>query len=123
VTIVRKLTIFAAWGAFALICFVTLSPIGLRPETGEPIPERFVAYLVLGALFMAAYPRHFVKLAIFLTIAASGLEALQHLTPDRHGHLADAIEKVAGAWSGCAVVRLLQVWTERSRSPEADTPN
>jgi VanZ family protein len=123
VTIVHKLTIFAAWGAFALICFVTLSPIGLRPETGEPIPERFVAYLVLGALFMAAYPRHFVKLAIFLAVAASGLEALQHLTPDRHGHLADAIEKVAGAWSGCAAVRLLQVWTERPQSPEADTPN
>jgi hypothetical protein len=32
---------------------------------------------------MAAYPRQFVKLAIFLAVAALGLEALQHLTPDR----------------------------------------
>jgi hypothetical protein len=74
----RKLAVFAAWTTFGLICFVTLSPIALRPETGDPKLERFIAYAVLGALFMAAYPRHFVRLAIFLAIAAMGLEALQH---------------------------------------------
>jgi hypothetical protein len=66
---VRKLAVVAAWVTFGLICFVTLSPIGLRPQTGDPRLERFIAYALLGALFMAAYPRHFVKLAILLAIA------------------------------------------------------
>jgi VanZ family protein len=109
---VRKLVVVAAWVTFGLICFVTLSPIGLRPQTGDPRLERFVAYALLGALFMAAYPRHFVKLALFLAVAALGLEALQHLTPDRHGHVADAVEKVAGAWGGCACVRFMQLLIE-----------
>ena len=117
---VRKLAVFAAWAGFGLICFVTLSPIGLRPETGDPRLERFVAYAVLGVLFAVAYPRHFVRLATFLAIAAMGLEALQHLTPDRHGHIPDAMEKVAGAWAGCAVLRFMQGWTERSRLPKTE---
>jgi VanZ family protein len=69
--------------------------------------ERFITYAVLGALFMAAYPRHFIRLAALLAALAMGLEALQHLTPDRHGHLADAIQKILGAWAGCATFRLV----------------
>jgi VanZ family protein len=111
---VRKLAVVAAWITFGLICFVTLSPLALRPQTGDPRLERFIAYALLGALFMAAYPRHFVKLAIFLAIAALGLEALQHLTPDRHGHVADAIEKLVGAWAGCAAVRFVQILIGRA---------
>jgi VanZ family protein len=110
---IRKLAVVAAWATLGLICFVTLSPIGLRPQTGDPRLERFVAYALLGALFMAAYPRQFVKLAIFLAVAALGLEALQHLTPDRHGHVADAVEKVAGAWAGSAAVRFTQMLFEK----------
>ena len=117
---VHKLAVFAAWAAFGLICFVTLSPIGLRPETGVPRLERFVAYAVLGALFMVAYPRHFIRLASFLAVAALGLEALQHLTPDRHGHVADAMEKIAGAWAGCAAVRFVQILIERHRPSKAE---
>ena len=115
---VRKLAVFAAWVVFGLICFVTLSPIALRPETGEPRLDRFVAYAILGALFMAAYPRHFIRLAISLALAAAGLEALQHLTPDRHGHVADAIEKIAGAWAACATVRFVQILIERPATPK-----
>lgn len=33
---------------------------------------------------------------LFVVITAVGLETLQHLTPDRHGHLSDALEKVIG---------------------------
>ena len=117
---VRKLAVFAAWAGLGLICFVTLSPIGFRPETGHPRLERFVAYAVLGALFTAAYPRHFVKLAIFLAFAAAGLEALQHLTPDRHGHVSDATEKIVGAWAGCAALRLMQVLAQWSPPPKAE---
>ena len=116
---VRKFTVFAAWITFGLICFVTLSPIWLRPETGEPRLERFVAYAALGTLFMAAYPRHFVKLAVLLAVAAAGLEAMQHLTPDRHGHVPDAMEKIVGAWAGCAVVGFVQILNYRARSRKA----
>jgi hypothetical protein len=111
---VRKLAVFAAWVTFGLICFVTLSPIWLRPETGEPRLERFVAYAALGALFMVAYPRHFVRWVALLAIAAAGLEALQHLTPDRHGHVSDAMQKIVGGWAGCAVVRFGQILTYRA---------
>src|ERR1700744_3418455 len=116
---VRKLTVFAAWITFGLICFVTLSTICLRPETGEPRLERLVAYAALGTLFMAAYPRHFVKLAVLLAVAAAGLEAMQHLTPDRHGHVPDAMEKIVGAWAGCAVVRFVQILTDGTASRKA----
>jgi hypothetical protein len=116
---VHKLAVFAAWLTFGLICFATLSPIWLRPEIGDPRLERFVAYAALGALLMAAYPRHFVKLAVLLAIFAAGLEAMQHLTPDRHGHVPDAMEKIVGAWAGCAVVRFAQILTHQAASQKA----
>jgi|ERR1700738_2455444 hypothetical protein len=110
---VRKIMTFAAWAALGLICFVTLSPIGLRPETGAVGFERFAAYVLLGLLFVVAYPRHFTRLALFITIVALGLEALQHLTPDRHGHLADAAQKIAGGLAGCSFTRLAQILLEK----------
>lgn len=106
---VRKLAVFAAWATFGLICFVTLSPLGLRPGTGSVGPERFAAYALLGSLFVIAYPRHFVRVASFILIAAFGLELMQHLTPDRHGHLIDAMEKIVGGLAGCSVARLVQI--------------
>lgn len=39
-----------------------------------------------------------------------GLEALQLLTPDRHGHLLDATEKAAGALGAACFVRLIQIF-------------
>lgn len=106
---VRKLLILAAWCAFACIVFVTLSPVGLRPDTGSVGLERFAAYGVLGALFVAAYPRHFPRVMICIIAVALSLELLQHLTPDRHGRASDALEKVAGALAGCSFARLLQL--------------
>jgi hypothetical protein len=52
-----RLFIVAAWCALGFIIFVTLSPIGLRPGTGSAGLERFVAYYLLGSVFVAAYPR------------------------------------------------------------------
>jgi hypothetical protein len=94
-----------------LICFVTLSPISLRPETGTGFVavERFGAFAALGALFVTAYPHHFFRVASLVVIVALGLEALQHLTPDRHGHLVDAMEKIAGGLAGSCIVKLIQV--------------
>jgi hypothetical protein len=106
---VQRIAALAAWATLVFISFVTLSPIGLRPQTGEVGFERFAAFALLGLCFVWAYPRHFVSVTLFLLIVVFGLEALQHLTPDRHGHLIDAMEKAAGAFGGACVARLLQV--------------
>jgi hypothetical protein len=110
---VRKLITLAAWATLCLICFATLSPIGLRPGTGSVGLERFAAFALLGMLFVLAYPRHFIRLALFILIVAIGLEAFQHLTPDRHGHLADALVKAAGGLVGCIAARLLEILMEK----------
>jgi hypothetical protein len=110
---VRKLITLAAWITFGFICFVTLSPIGLRPSTGSVGPERFAAFALLGTLFVWAYPGYFARVACFMIAFALGLEALQHLTPDRHGQLADAVEKAAGGLTGCSLARLFQILRER----------
>jgi hypothetical protein len=104
----RKLFILAAWCALGVIVFVTLSPIGLRPQTGSVGVERFLAYCLLGALFVMAYPQHFVRVMTFVVVVAGSLELLQHLTPDRHGHVADAAQKIAGGIAGGSATRLTQ---------------
>lgn len=107
--VIRNLLLVAAWTELIGIIFMTLSPIGLRPETGHAGPERFVAYGVLSTLFMSAYPGHFTRVMIFVLTVAASLELAQHLTPDRHGHLADALEKFGGGVAGCSVTRLIQI--------------
>jgi hypothetical protein len=105
----RNLIGLGAWTMLGLICFVTLSPISLRPETGFAAVERFGAFAALGALFVTAYPHHFFRVASLVVIVALGLEALQHLTPDRHGHLVDAMEKVTGGLAGSSIAWISQV--------------
>jgi hypothetical protein len=104
---VQRIAALAAWATLVFISFVTLSPIGLRPQTGEVGLERFGAFALLGVLFVWGYTRHFASLILFLTFVVFGLEALQHLTPDRHGHLIDAMEKAAGASGGACFARLI----------------
>ncbi|TYL92051.1 hypothetical protein FXB40_26785 [Bradyrhizobium rifense] len=104
----RNLIRVAAWGIFASIVLATLSPIGLRPQTGHVVIERFAAYCALCAFFVAAYPQRFIHVIVLVPIAAISLELLQHLTPDRHGHLFDAVEKIAGALVGGSCIRLYQ---------------
>ncbi|MET3925048.1 hypothetical protein [Devosia sp. 2618] len=91
----------AAWLALLFIAFATLSPIGLRPRSLMPVDlERAMAFLLVGALFAAAYPRHIWWTAIALAITIFGLEWLQNLRPDRHARDADAIFKLIGAGAG-----------------------
>jgi hypothetical protein len=93
-----------AWIALGLIIFVTLSPIELRPTfEHDPSYERIVAYAFLGLLFGLAYPRRLWATLSLMIGAAVILEGLQNLTPDRHGHLRDLVEKVSGGWLGVTV--------------------
>jgi VanZ family protein len=90
-----------AWCALAGIAIVTLSPLQMRPiVTADPTYERFAAFAVVGLLFAFAYPRRTALAAMIVVAAAIGLEAAQHLTPDRHGHLRDLLEKASGGLLG-----------------------
>jgi VanZ family protein len=67
--------------------------------------EHVIAFAIFGALFSFAYLQHviFVCSAVFTTAAV--LEYLQTLTPDRHGTLFDASEKIVGGALGIFSVR------------------
>ena len=97
----RRFSLIAAWAAVSCIILVTLAPIGLRPMmSSEPGYERFLAYVVLGFLLGQAHPRRLLLVSGIIVVLATSLEALQHLTPDRHGHWADLFEKIAGGLIG-----------------------
>lgn len=89
-----------AWVALLAIAAATLSPLGLRPHMAPVAVERFGAFAVIGLLFGLAYSRHPWRVAVLISGVALGLELMQHLTPDRHGHLADALVKLAGGIVG-----------------------
>ena len=59
-----------------------------------------------GFAFGLAYPRRLVLIASLVLISAFGLEAMQLLTPDRHGRLIDAAIKAAGGVCGIGISQL-----------------
>jgi hypothetical protein len=94
----------AAWLALAAVAVVTLSPIGLRPNTAAPADlERLAAFVVLGLAFVLAYPRRWVITVSLLLAAAGLLEIAQHLVPGRHGMPHDFALKAAGAGFGAGL--------------------
>lgn len=96
----HKIFTAAAWAILAFIIFVTLSPIGLRPHFEDVSVERFGAFAFVGLLFGLAYPKRLWLVLSLVVGTAFVLEALQHLTPDRHGHVSDAIVKFVGGVIG-----------------------
>jgi hypothetical protein len=113
----HKLLAIAAWSALALIVFLTLSPLDMRPVvTADPNIERFVAFALVGLLFGLAYPRRLVVDASFVMIVAGVLEAFQLMTRDRHGHTADAFVKAAGGAFGVAMALMILIMLERRKA-------
>ena len=119
----HKIITAIAWAILAFIVFATLSPIGLRPHFEDVSVERFGAFGLMGLLFGLAYPKRLWLVLTLVAGAAFALEALQHLTPDRHGHLLDALVKFAGSLCGVAaawlVDRAVTMWMS-SRALEQD---
>jgi hypothetical protein len=102
---------WTAWLLVAAIVFVTLSPVGLRPDTGAPASiERFAAFAALGGVFCLGYPKHRMAVLLFVVAVAGALEALQNLVPGRHGRIADAAVKALGAAAGVLVAGQLAIW-------------
>jgi peptidoglycan/LPS O-acetylase OafA/YrhL len=112
----RKYVLIVAWLLLAFIVFATLSPIHLRPRTGQPNPERFAAFLLMGAAFAFAMPRRVGLLAVCIVACAFGLEAAQLLVPTRDAHVSDALVKACGGLVGVAIVALADAKLVRRRS-------
>jgi hypothetical protein len=118
----------AAWSAIAVIAYATLSHVAVvynvydvvapaiaRPSIANYVHfEHLVAYAAVGLLFVLAYPRHMLFVCCMVFGSAVLLEALQTLTPDRHGAMHDAMEKIAGGAAGITLGRLsLGLWLRR----------
>jgi hypothetical protein len=102
----QKLVTVAAWTLLAFTVYATISPI--RPSLfTSPSLERLAAFAFLGALFCLAYPRHILLVCLIVLGSAVLLEIVQLLTPDRHGRIQDAIEKIAGGVVGIVAARAI----------------
>ncbi|MGB3539571.1 MAG: VanZ family protein [Mesorhizobium sp.] len=98
---IRRFARVLAWLLLAAILFVTISPIRMRPETGEPADvERLIAFAVVGFAFILGYPRHWILVTCLVAGSAFAFEAAQLLSPSRHAHLHDAAIKAIGGVGG-----------------------
>jgi VanZ family protein len=111
----QKITTLAAWTLLAFIAYATISPIQDRPTLSTSTRfEHLAAFAILGALFFIAYPRQIVLVCLVVLGSAVLLEFMQLLTPDRHGRVQDAIEKIAGGAVGILAGRsILYFWRAR----------
>ncbi|WGR92769.1 VanZ family protein [Bradyrhizobium sp. ISRA435] len=91
----------------AFIAFVTLSPIYDRPSIANPQLEHFAAFALLGLALMLGYPRRMLPITVIIIGSAFMLEAMQLLTPDRHGRVLDALVKAVGGLGGIGTGRIV----------------
>jgi VanZ family protein len=126
----HKLVIIAAWASILVLAFATLTHVGfvysiydrLAPLLMRPGMrtyahfEHVIAFAIFGGLFAFAYPRHVIFVCSVVFISAVALEYLQTLTPDRHGKLIDAFEKVVGGALGIFTTHAI-LWFTRNRRP------
>jgi VanZ family protein len=105
---------------FVYSIYFKLSPFLMRPDIRTYVHfEHIIAFAALGALFSFAYPRHTILVCCIVLGAAAGLEILQTLTPDRHGTLVDALEKMAGGAVGIIIARgILQFRPAGASAPQ-----
>ena len=112
----HKLITVAAWALLAFIAYATISPIQDRPTLPTSSSfEHLAAFAVLGGLFCFAYPRQIVLVCLIVLGSAVLLEFAQLLTPDRHGRIQDAIEKMAGGAVGILAGRAILYFGQASR--------
>jgi VanZ family protein len=125
----QKLIIIAAWASILAIAFATLTHVGfvyslyykLSPFLMRPRMrtyahfEHVIAFAIFGALFAFAYPRHVIFVCSVVFISAVALEYLQTLTPDRHGTLIDAFEKLVGGSLGIFAAQAILRFTQNRR--------
>jgi len=94
----------SAWGLLLAIAVMTLGPPVVRPElSSSPDLDRALAWALLGALFVIAYPGRIIVFVAFLILAATVLELLQLEALGRHGRASDLAYKTVGVLFGAAI--------------------
>jgi VanZ family protein len=123
----QKLIIVAAWASVAVLTYATLTHVGfvysiyykLAPLLMRPAMRSYahvghvLAFAIFGALFSFAYPKRISVACCVVFLSAIILEYLQTWTPDRHGTLIDAFEKIVGGTLGIFAARAI-LWFARS---------
>jgi VanZ family protein len=118
----QRLIIATAWASVAVLAYATLTHVGfvysiyyrLAPFLTWPAMRYYahfahvIAFALLGALFSFAYPKRVVFACCVIFFSAVTLEYLQTLTPDRHGTLIDAFEKIVGGLLGIIVATAIR---------------
>lgn len=130
-TTIFRLATAIAWASIIFIAYATLTRVGfvyaiyyelspylMRPEMKTYARfEHIIAFALLGALFSFVYPRRGILVFCLVLGGAAALEILQTFTPDRHGTLMDAVEKMAGGAAGIFSIKVMQkLWSNRRQS-------
>ena len=118
---IQRVCAIGSWLALAFIVYATLSPIDARPVLTSPHREHFAAFALMGLAFGLAYPNRVLLVVVIVVGAAAGLEALQVLTPDRHGRVWDALVKALGGICGISFGQLAS-FLLRFKSARSDSP-
>ena len=122
-----KIVMITAWASVGFTAYATLARVGFvyaiyyklapilqRPEIHAYVRfEHIIAFAVLGALFCFAYPQRIGLVCTIVFGSAVLLELLQTLTPDRHGTLMDAIERIAGGTCGVIFAKFVMAIFQR----------
>jgi VanZ family protein len=129
----RKLVTAVAWVSLAVIAYATLMKsafvyklyYSVSPYLNHPSMaaygsmEHFVVFAVVGFVFSALYPRSALRICVLLFLFIGALEVLQTFTPDRHGTLHDAIEKMIGGAIGVSLMKVVSWWGRIHKQPAA----
>jgi hypothetical protein len=122
----------AAWACVAVLAYATLAHVGfvyciyfkLAPFLMQVDMrtyahfEHVIAFASFGAIFAFAYPKRVIFVCCVVCLSAVVLEYLQTLTPDRHGTLIDAFEKIVGGALGIFAARaILRYGRTRGKFP------
>jgi VanZ family protein len=117
----RKFIMISAWTSIVMVFYATvtdvafvyslyfkLSPFLMQTDMRSFARfEHIIAFACLGAIFSFAYPGRIVYVACAIFLAAVSLEYLQTWTPDRHGTVVDACEKIAGGALGASAAHAI----------------
>jgi VanZ family protein len=128
----HKFIAIAAWACVAVLAYATLAHVGfvysiyfkLAPFLMQVDMrtyahfEHVIAFASFGAIFAFAYPKRVIFVCCVVFLTAVILEYLQTLTPDRHGTLIDAFEKIVGGALGIFAARaILRYGRTRGKFP------
>lgn len=125
----KAIIAIAAWIMAAGIVYGTLGRVGLpygiyfklAPWLGHPsmheyaVVEHVLVFALIGALLCFAYPDRIIPICCIIGFSAVLLEALQTLTPDRHGTILDACQKVVGGLLGVFATHAVMRWNSSRR--------